>query len=643
MRKNIEHILSVYEEILNNKKILRVEADISGIDELVYNPATKQGGSIGHGYDNGQKVNGITWNNHDNHLHIGFTNREVAMAVIDYAASLGLKTTENPYAKSDPNGKVDNVHTKGSFHYKNFPGEPKVGAGVDISGDPKKVTELIKWVESKYAGASYSADATTTNAEGTPQASGTPQSDLGQSISSTVSSVVSQPQADSGGDEAAEKAFTQFGKSIGLKESIKRKILNESPQNTDHIFDDKSFKWGGGPKDHGSRPLGNWQSDNAWDVMAPAGTPVYAIEGGKVVGLGGGPTLRKGVIYGYQITIQSEDNSFFYTHLGERAPNINIGAEVKKGDIIGWIGKPNDKWPQHVHIGLKYGNISKYLDKGGNILAHQGGSEGSISSDEITKTSPIINKVSDLISTTKKTDSEDFDPVFTKIGKQIGNMLGLKESFGKNIREKFGTILIPAQSNSKIYSPVYGTVIQGGYARNCKNQILIQIEDDLGYLQFCGISTEKVRIGDLVSEKSLIGTTSEDVEVVYFDNYMNRTNLKDDTFDSMSSKSKSKYKDSDNIKYKQDAEASYYDPAVSAIPALIANVFKNKVDKETGKVEKRWGYATDKEPVDPWIINAVSKPFKKIGKFLGTNKSKSESYDRKVNENIERIKKLMKD
>src|SRR3990167_8408110 len=44
-------------------------------------------------------------------------------------------------------------------------------------------------------------------------------------------------------------------------------------------------KWtmGGGMEAHQSRPLGNWQSDRAYDLMAPAGTPVYAPTGGRVL------------------------------------------------------------------------------------------------------------------------------------------------------------------------------------------------------------------------------------------------------------------------------------------------------------------------------------------------------------------------
>ena len=97
MKKNI------LENIKRTKKLMNLsEADIDGIDELVYNPLTKSGGEIGHGYDRGIKKDGITWKGHDNHLHIGFTKKEVAMDVIDKADKMGLKTTENPYAKNDP-------------------------------------------------------------------------------------------------------------------------------------------------------------------------------------------------------------------------------------------------------------------------------------------------------------------------------------------------------------------------------------------------------------------------------------------------------------------------------------------------------------------------------------------------------------
>jgi hypothetical protein len=133
-----------------------LESDIQGVDELVYNPVTGEGGSVGYGYNNGVRQKNITWKGHDNHLHIGFTDKKVAMAIIDKADSMGLKTTENPYAKKDPNRKVDNVHTGGSLHYQNFEGTPLVGKAVDISGNQTKITELINWINQNYAGVNKS-------------------------------------------------------------------------------------------------------------------------------------------------------------------------------------------------------------------------------------------------------------------------------------------------------------------------------------------------------------------------------------------------------------------------------------------------------------------------------------------------------
>jgi hypothetical protein len=185
MDKKIENILNLYENILSSKEII-FEADIKGIDELVYNPATKEGGSIGFGYDNGERKDNITWSGHDNHLHIGFTDKDVAMKIIDKADSMGLRTTENPYAKKDPNKKVDNVHTGGSLHYKNFPGQPLVGKAVDISGDPKKITELIQWINKTYAGLSVTTNDSTDDEESNDTNSGGFFSSMAQNIANTI-------------------------------------------------------------------------------------------------------------------------------------------------------------------------------------------------------------------------------------------------------------------------------------------------------------------------------------------------------------------------------------------------------------------------------------------------------------------------
>jgi len=143
----------ILQEITRNKKLMNLtEADISGVDELVYNPATRSSGDIGHGYKKGKKIQGLTWKDHENHLHISFTDRNVAMKVIDKADEMGLVTSENPYAKKDPNDVIDGGHVSTSLHYSNFPGLPLVGKAVDIRGDKNKIIQLINWVESTFVG-----------------------------------------------------------------------------------------------------------------------------------------------------------------------------------------------------------------------------------------------------------------------------------------------------------------------------------------------------------------------------------------------------------------------------------------------------------------------------------------------------------
>ena len=113
------------------------EGAIPGIDEMVWN-------KMPWGIDAGDKQVGINWSNHDTHIHFGFTNAEVAVKVIEKALSLGLHAGENPYTS-----KVYPVHVRKSNHYKTFNqtvNGKKVGGGLDVSGDSKKMEELFNWV-----------------------------------------------------------------------------------------------------------------------------------------------------------------------------------------------------------------------------------------------------------------------------------------------------------------------------------------------------------------------------------------------------------------------------------------------------------------------------------------------------------------
>jgi hypothetical protein len=174
------------------KTSIILESDLAGIDEMVYNPIT---GNPRDEYDygsNGGKIQTrITWPGHDDHLHIGTTNRDVMMKLIQKAQESGLSSTENPYAKNDPNGKVDSVHTKGSFHYKEFQGQPLVGAGVDFTGSKEALGEFIRWINANYKGKQSSPDATTEAPIATAETSTT----------GTKGSTTTTPQTTTSGDD----------------------------------------------------------------------------------------------------------------------------------------------------------------------------------------------------------------------------------------------------------------------------------------------------------------------------------------------------------------------------------------------------------------------------------------------------------
>jgi len=220
------------------------ESDLSGVDELVYNPVTgNPADEYDMGSDGGKKQNRITWSGHDDHLHIGTTNRNVMMQIIDKADQMGLKTTENPYAKKDPNGKVDNVHSSGSFHYKTFQGQPVVGAGVDISGDKNTVRELIRWINANYKNGyaqvdrtfdspPNSSDNTKTTSGSTNSISGLTSGSTTPSVSSTGSKSLSFLSPVLSGLESVGKQWkSEFDKKIASmqKESVDKdkKIISE--------------------------------------------------------------------------------------------------------------------------------------------------------------------------------------------------------------------------------------------------------------------------------------------------------------------------------------------------------------------------------------------------------------------------------
>jgi murein DD-endopeptidase MepM/ murein hydrolase activator NlpD len=98
----------------------------------------------------------------------------------------------------------------------------------------------------------------------------------------------------------------------------------------------------------GTHTRGNWQSDNALDIRVPNGTPVIAVDDGVIVKTYKAPS---GVTAGWQVTLRSADNAWFYGHLN--TIGVRPGQRVRKGQTIGTSGSANGV--PHLHIGQQVG------------------------------------------------------------------------------------------------------------------------------------------------------------------------------------------------------------------------------------------------------------------------------------------------
>ena len=222
---------------------------------------------------------------------------------------------------------------------------------------------------------------------------------------------------------------------------------------------------------------------------------------------------------------------------------------------------------------------------------------------------------------TEKDTEKGTDGILDLLGPLKG-ALGIFEQkqFGKNVTNRYGIIVIPGDVNNKIVTPISGIVNNTRYSSNCVNQITIENSDNKTlYLQFCGISSPKVRNGQKVSAGEVIGKTDDDVQVTLYDSSWNRKNIPDTGLKIVTTDKEAAEKAA------KDGKERYYSPMTAELLGLPFSVFKDKFDSEGNKIEKRWGGVSDKQQVDPWILNALKNPFK----------------SKKVNENVERIKKLL--
>jgi murein DD-endopeptidase MepM/ murein hydrolase activator NlpD len=92
-------------------------------------------------------------------------------------------------------------------------------------------------------------------------------------------------------------------------------------------------------------PYAHWHEGN--DIMAPLGTPLFAVEHGIVSKVG------SNLLGGNSLWIKGESGTYYYyAHLSAYAPDLVQGMVVDPGHVVGFVGNTGDAagGPTHLHF-----------------------------------------------------------------------------------------------------------------------------------------------------------------------------------------------------------------------------------------------------------------------------------------------------
>jgi len=87
-------------------------------------------------------------------------------------------------------------------------------------------------------------------------------------------------------------------------------------------------------------------SHEAIDIAAPAGTPVVAADDGKIAKLF---LSKPGGLTVYQFD-PTERLAYYYAHLDRYAPGLAEKQEVKRGELLGYVGSSGNANPAGPHL-----------------------------------------------------------------------------------------------------------------------------------------------------------------------------------------------------------------------------------------------------------------------------------------------------
>lgn len=106
---------------------------------------------------------------------------------------------------------------------------------------------------------------------------------------------------------------------------------------------------------------GSQRKHEAIDILAPAGTPVVAVDDGRVAKLF---ASRAGGLTVYQFD-PAQRLAYYYAHLQSYAAGVKEGMQLRRGDVIGYVGTSGNADPRtpHLHFAVfRLGNPPKWWE-----------------------------------------------------------------------------------------------------------------------------------------------------------------------------------------------------------------------------------------------------------------------------------------
>ena len=290
-----------------------------------------------------------------------------------------------------------------------------------------------------------------------------------------------------------------------------------------------------------------WQSSNAWDIMAPIGTPVYAIADGVAQTFSDyGRSIIKTQgkkLYGQSFTVKSDRGlpDVYYTHL-EGSP-IKQGSKIQCGQFLGYIMDMPNSSADHVHIGISRGDISQFLDSNGKLKCGGGGITGDVGNYQPQKDTETSTETGTETNTVTTPQSSPKEKSFYKDSGLIKSIVSpyvkaFKESIqeqriygklGNDLKVDFDSIIIPKDTNKQLKSPVNGFVKKFKFNPNCSSQLTIEHEvcGDKYYLEYCGLKTVKPGKNAKVNRGDVLGEVDGDIKITLYSSDGTKQNLRD--------------------------------------------------------------------------------------------------------------------